>query len=114
MQTKDKTMTKANEERLRRFERKVLRRIFGPKYDPVEDQYKIRTNRKLKELYVDPDLVQEIKAQRLRWAGHIQRQPESRLNRLVWKRIPGGKRPVGRPRTRWRDNIRSDLDTMGI
>lgn len=108
------TMTKANEEKLRRFERKILRKIFGPHHDITTNQYKIRTNIELKALYNNADIVQEIKSQRLRWAGHVHRLHNERLVKLVWEEIPTGKRPLGRPRMRWKDNIQADLRKMNI
>lgn len=108
------TMTKANEEKLRRFERKILRKIFGPHHDVTTNQYRTRTNTELKALYNNADIVQEIKSQRLRWAGHVHRLHSERLVRLVWEETPTGKRSLGRPRMRWRDNIQADLRKMNI
>ncbi|KAK4876495.1 hypothetical protein RN001_009001 [Aquatica leii] len=99
---------------LGRFERKILRRIFGPLRDPETLQYKIRTNAELERLYNAPDIVREVKAQRLRWAGHVKRQADDRIIRLVWEQVPAGKRPQGRPRKRWKDGITEDLGKMGI
>lgn len=108
------TMTKAMEAKLRCFERKILRKIFGPYHDPNTNQYRMRTNCEVKQIYNDNDIVQEIKSQRLRWAGHVHRLPNDRLTKLIWEEAPTGKRPLGRPRMRWRDNIRSDLTIMNI
>ncbi|XP_050507258.1 uncharacterized protein LOC126884942 [Diabrotica virgifera virgifera] len=107
-------MTKSNEEKLRRFERKILRKVFGLHHDINTNQYRIRTNIELKALYNDADIVQEIKSQRLRWAGHVHRLHNERLVKLVWEEIPTGKRPLGRPRMQSRDNIQSDLRKMNI
>lgn len=108
------TLTKESERKLRVFERRVLRRIFGPLRSPATQQHRIRTNQEILELYKDPDIVQEIKARRLQWAGHVQRQPDSRMVKLAWEGTPIGRRPLGRPRMRWRDNIKADLKTIGI
>lgn len=107
------TMTKQNENRLRIAERRILRGIYGPVKDNTTQQYRMRTNRELEELYSQPDIVKIIKSQRLRWAGHVKRQGQ-RVVRLVWEEVPEGKRPLGRPRMRWRDNIAADLRTMNI
>ena len=56
-------------------------------------------------LYGSPNIVRVIKSRRLRWAGHVARMEESK---------PTGKRPLGRPRRRWEDNIRMDLEEIGI
>lgn len=108
------TITKENEHKLRRFERKVLRKIYGLLYDQTTGGHRIRKNRELEELYKDPDIVKEIKSQRLKWAGHVKRQKDSRIIKLSWEAVPPGKRPLGRPRMRWRDNINTDLKTMNV
>lgn len=77
------TITKDNEEKFRRFERKILRKIFGGYCDPTTSQYRIRTNAEIKELYGNSDIVQYVKSQRLRWAGHVQRLTDERLTKLV-------------------------------
>ena len=91
-----------------------MKQIFGPYYDPNTTQYRIRTNAEIKRLYSDSDIVQEIKSQRLRWAGHVQRLHEERLVKLVWEETPAGKRPLGHPRMRWRDNIQNDLVKINV
>lgn len=108
------TLTVANEERLRVFERRVLRKIYGPTVDATTGRYRTRTNRELEDLYGEPNIVREIKSKRLQWAGHVRRLPDNRTVRLVWEEIPEGKRPLGRPRLRWRDNIAKDLRAMDI
>ena len=108
------TLTKHNELLLQRFERKILRKIFGPIQDPATGQYRIRTNAELETLYHSPNIIKTIKSQRLRWAGHVQRSPNSRLINMVWNQNPTGTRPLGRPRLRWRDNIIKDLQTMNV
>lgn len=107
------TLTKANEDALRRFERKILRKIYGPTKDPRSGQYRIRTNAELEELY-QGDIVREAKSQRLRWAGHIHRAPDDRMLKMAWQETPTNRRPPGRPRMRWRDNVLSDMRRMGI
>lgn len=107
------TLTKANEEALRRFERKILRKIYGPTQDPISGQYRIRTNAELEQLY-QGDIVREAKSHRLRWAGHVHRTPDDRMLKIAWQETPTGRRPPGRPRMRWRDNVLSDMRKMGI
>ena len=55
-----------------------------------------------------------IKSRRLRWAGHVARMEEGRSAFKVLRGKPTGKRPLGRPRRRWEDNIRMDLEEIGI
>jgi hypothetical protein len=95
--------------RLRVFENKVLRRIFGPKRDEVTGEWKRLHNKELYALYSSPNIIRVIKFRRLRWAGHVARMGERRgvYRALVGK--PEGKRPLGRPRRRWEDNIKMDL-----
>ena len=99
---------------MRVFENRVLRRIFGPKRDEVTGEWRKLHNEKLNVLYSSPNIVQVIKSRRMRWAEHVVRMGERRgvYRVLVGKRE--GKRPLGRPRRRWEDNIRMDLQEVGL
>jgi hypothetical protein len=99
--------------RLRVFENKVLRRIFGPKRDEVTGEWRRLHNKELYSLYSSPIIIRVIKSRRLRWAGHVARMGERRgaCRALVGK--PKGRRPLGRPRRRWEDNIKMDLREVG-
>lgn len=108
------TMTVANEERLRIWERKVLRKIYGPTRDDETGTWRRKSNKELEELFGVTNIIKEIKSRRLQWAGHVRRLPDDRLSKLVWEEAPTGKRPLGRPRLRWRDNTTKDLKAMGI
>ena len=55
-----------------------------------------------------------IKSRRLRWAGHVARMVESRSAFKILTGKPIGNRPLGKPRRRWEDNIRMDLEEIGI
>ena len=71
-------------------------------------------NEELDSLYRSPNIVRVIKSRRLRWAGHVARMKEGRSAFKILKGKPTGKRPLGRPRRRWEDNIRMDLEEIGI
>ncbi|KAJ4434458.1 hypothetical protein ANN_23020 [Periplaneta americana] len=107
------TLTLREEYRLRVFENKMLRKIFGAKRDEVTGEWRKLHNRELHALYSSPDIIRNIKSRRLRWAGHVARMGESRNAYRVLVGRPEGKRPLGRPRRRWEDNIKMDLREVG-
>jgi hypothetical protein len=101
------------EHRLRVFETRVLRQIFGPKR--VEDgSWRKLHNDELHSLYTSLNIVRVIKSMRMGWAGHVARMGEGRDVYRVLVGRPKGKRPLGRPRSRWEDNIKTDLREIGI
>ena len=71
-------------------------------------------NEELRSLYRSPNITNVIKSRRLRWAGHVARMEEGRSAFKIVTDKPAGKRPLGRPRRRWEDNIRMDIVEMGI
>jgi len=101
------------ERRLRVFENRVLRGILGAKEDEVAGEWRKLHNKELNDLYCSHNIVRVIKYRRMRWAGHVARMGERRgvYRALVGK--PEGKRPLGRPRRRWEDNIRRYLLEVG-
>ncbi|KAJ4445713.1 hypothetical protein ANN_12398 [Periplaneta americana] len=107
------TLTLREEHRFRVFENKVLRKIFGAKRDEVTGEWRKLHNTELHALYSSPDIIRNIKSRRLRWAGHVARMGESRNAYRVLVRRLEGKRPLGRPRRRWEDNIKMDLREVG-
>ncbi|KAJ4428782.1 hypothetical protein ANN_25775 [Periplaneta americana] len=92
---------------------KVLRKIFGAKKDEVTGEWRKLHNTELQALYSSPDIIRNIKSRRLRWAGQVARMGESRNAYRVLVGRPKGKRPLGRPRRRWEDNIKMDLREVG-
>ncbi|KAJ4445651.1 hypothetical protein ANN_12334, partial [Periplaneta americana] len=107
------TLTLREEHRLRVFENKVLRKIFGAKRNEVTGEWRKLHNAELHALYSSPDIIRNIKSRRLRWAGHVARMGESRNAYRVLVGRPEGKRPLVRPRRRWEDNIKMDLRKVG-
>jgi hypothetical protein len=99
--------------RLRVFDNSVLRKIFGPKMEEDGSWSKLH-NDELHSLYFSPNIVRVIKSRRMRWVGHVVRMEEVRgvYRLLVWR--PEDKRPLGRHRRRWEDNIKMDLREIGI
>jgi hypothetical protein len=91
------------------FENRVLWRIFGPKRDEVMGERRKLHNEELHDLYSSPSIIRIIKSRRMRWAGHVARMGEKRNAYRLLVGTPEGKRPLGRPRRRWVDNIRMDL-----
>jgi len=84
-----------------------------PKRDEVTGEWRKLHNEELNVLYCSPNIVRVIKSRRMRWAGHVARMGERRgvYRVLVWK--PEVKRPLGRTRRRWEDNIKMDLQEVG-
>jgi hypothetical protein len=98
---------------LRVFENMVLRRIFGPRRDEVTGDWRRLHNEELNDLYCSHNIVRVIKWRRMRWAGHVARMGEERGVYSVLMGKHEGNRPLGRPRHRWVDNIRTDLQEVG-
>jgi hypothetical protein len=100
------------EHRLRAFENRVLRRIFGPKQEEDESWRKLH-NDELHDLYSSPNIVRVIKSRRM-WAGHVARMGEGICVYRILVGRSEGKRPLGRTRCRWEDNINMDPRDIGI
>jgi len=98
---------------LRVFENRVLRRIFGPRREEVTGEWRKVHNEELNDLYSSPNIVWVIKSRRVRWAGHVAHMGERRGVHRVLVGKPEGKRPLRRPRHRWEDNIKMDLQEVG-
>ena len=94
------------------FENRVLRRVFGSKRDEVTGEWRKLNNEELSYLYFLPNIVRVVKSRRMRWAGHVARMGEGRGVYRVLVGKPEGKRPLGRPRRRWEDNIKMDLQEV--
>jgi hypothetical protein len=105
------SLTLREEHRLRVFENRVLRRIFGLKRDEVTEGWRKLHDEELHITYCSPSIIRVIKSRRMRWAGHVARMG---MKRNVYRILVGkleGKRLLERPRCvrRWVDNIKMDL-----
>jgi hypothetical protein len=100
------------ERKLRVFENMVLRGMFGPRRDEVMGEWRRFHNEELNDLYSTPNTVRVIKSRRMRWHGHVERMGEERRVYRVLVGKPEGRRPLGRPRLRWVDNIMMDLEEV--
>jgi hypothetical protein len=101
------------EHRLRDSENRVLRRMFGTKREEDGSWRKLH-NDELRSLYSSPNIVRVIKSRRMRWAGHVARMGEGGCVHLVLVGRPERKRPLGRSRRSWEDNIKLNLREIGI
>jgi hypothetical protein len=97
------------ERRLRAFENRVLRRIFGPKRVEIIGSWGKFHDEELHNLYSSPNIIRMIESMMMIWAGHLARMGEKRNSCGVLVREPIGKRPLARPRHRWEDNIKMYL-----
>jgi hypothetical protein len=102
------SLTLREEHRLRVFENRVLRRIFGPKRDEVTGGWRKLHNENLHNFFSSPSIIRMIKSMRMRWARHVARMGKKRNAYRILVGKPEGKRPLGRPRRRWVDNIKMD------
>jgi len=106
------TLTATDENNLHIFEKQILRNTFGPVN--TDNIWRIRNNMEIDKLVEGADIVRYIKAQRIKWLGHVQRMDQARPTRklLDWK--PMGIRPVGRPRQRWQEDVVEDLKKVKV
>ena len=98
---------------LRVCENRVLRGVFGPKRDEITGEWRKLHNGEFSDLYSLPNIVRVVKSRRMRWAGNVTRMGEGRGVHRVLVGKPDGKRPLRRPRSRWEDNIKMDLQEVG-
>jgi hypothetical protein len=104
------------------FENRVLRRIFGPRRDEVTGEWRKLHNKELCGSNSSPSIIRIIKSRRMKWAGHVTRIGEKRNAYRLLVGKPEGKRPLGRPRRIWVDNIKmyfgevgwGDVDWIGL
>jgi hypothetical protein len=106
------TMTKKDEQAILVFERKIFRRIYGPKYENWE--WKSRTNRELEEMSKGENLVKWTKGKRISWLGHLERMEEDRMPKKIFTQELEGTRQRGSPRKGWKEEAERDLQALGV
>ena len=105
-------LSKADELRLEVFERKILRRIYGPICEGA--MWRSRCNVELYRLYDETALVTTVRITRLRWAGHIVRMQDNLPCKKITLDKPKGRRRVGRPNFRWMDGVMRDAGSQKL
>ena len=95
------------------FQNRALRRIFGPKRDEVAGEWRKLHEEELNDLYSSPSFVRVINTRRMRWGWHVARLGEWRSIYRILVGKPKGKRQLGKPRHRWENNIKMDLQEVG-
>jgi hypothetical protein len=106
------TVTKKDEQSVLVFERKLFRRMYGPKYENGE--WKSRTNRELEEMNKGENIVKWIKGQRISWLGHLERMGEDRMPKKIFTQELEGSRRRGGPRKGCKEEVERDLQVLGV
>jgi hypothetical protein len=83
-----------------------VKKIFGLKRDELIGRWRKLHNEKVHDLYPSPNVIRIIKSRKMRWARHVARMEEKNIEYMLFVEKPEGKRPLGRPRRRWVDNIK--------
>jgi len=94
------------------FERKILTKIFGPINE--KGIWQIKTNQELDEIIKHKNIINFIRAQILSWLGHVERMQGMRMVKAIYSWYPISSRPTGRPKTRWMDDIRKDIQKLKV
>ena len=95
------------------FERKIVRKIFG--LTRTDDGYwKIKTNHEINDILKGQNIIGFIKKQRLNWLGHVERMAEDNTVQKIKRWKPMSKRPIGRPKKRWVDDILEDIKNINV
>jgi len=98
--------------RLMVFERKILRKIFGPTYE--NGSWRIKTNQELDKLIKHKNIINFARVQKLGWYGHIERMQETRMVKAIHAWKPILKRPIRRPKIRCEDDVKKDIQRLKV
>jgi hypothetical protein len=93
------------------FERKILRKIYGPVKE--NELWRIRRNNELEAIIKRENTVRFIKCQRIRWLGHVERMQDTAIPKKMYGKLYATRRS-GRPKMRWMDDVSTDLRKVGI
>ncbi|XP_015364583.1 PREDICTED: uncharacterized protein LOC107162266 [Diuraphis noxia] len=105
--------TKGDNKKLAIFERKVLRKIFGPEYNLDLWTFERRKNENLYQLYGKPTILTFIRTKKMEWFGQIWRAEDDILKKVITAMIQK-KRPLGRPRTRWKYAVKRGIQLVDV
>ena len=95
------------------FERRIMWEIFGP--TRTDDGYwRIKTNQEINVILKGQNTIGFIKKQRLNRLGHVERMAEDKIVQKIKRWKPMSKRPIGRPKTRWEDDVLEDIKSMNV
>jgi len=106
-------LTENIKQKLLVFERKILRRIFGPR-QKASGEWRLKTNEELEKAINNENIVRYIKYKRLSWLRHVERMTNERVAKTVYKWKPYATSLRRRPRVRWEDDVRNDLRKNGV
>ena len=93
------------------FERKITRKIFGPTRSD-DGYWRIKTNQEINDILKGRNIIGFIKKQRLNWLGHVERMAEDNNVKKIERWKPLSKRPIGRPKIRWEDDVLEDMKSV--
>jgi len=99
--------------KLMTFERKIVRKISGPTRT-ADGYWRIKTNQEINYILKGQNIIGFIKKQRLKWLGHVERMTEDNIVQKIKRWKPMSRRPTGRPKTRWEDDVLEDIKSINI
>jgi hypothetical protein len=95
------------------FERKIMRKMYGPTRI-ADGQWRIKTNQEINDILKGQNIIGFINKQRLNWLGHVERMPEDNSVKKIKRWKPMSKRLIGRPKTRWEDDVLGDKRSLNV